>query len=245
MTPTRLRTPRGVTIIELLVVVAIMGILTMLTLPNIPEIIRGHRLRTANNDLVSKLRYIRGLAITKNRQLRVTIDTDKRTLLVTQLAYREYNLIDELNNFDINKALTDETTTTGKPALQDFTIFSEDEQPLLVVPRWDSAKQPIYEIPINYDVLQTDMPTSIFKKQWSAMSASEKNVIIQKSGIASMIVEVNGKAANPANFTFQPSGIINENRVAIGIGSKAGTPMNAMGYTITVYKGGQITSSNL
>lgn len=247
---TRLRSTRGVTVLELLVVVAIIGILTMLTLPNIPEIIAGHRLRTACNDIVSKLRYIRGLAISKNRELEVTLNIDGRYFLVKQLAYTEYNLIDELNSFDINKALTDETGSTTKPPLKDFKIYSEEPKLLHVIPRWDSDGKAIYAVPINYDFLQTDVSSDWLRKlrenPTETLAEKDKKFIWAKSGIRSMEVKVNGTAAttNQVSFVFYPSGILKENSVVIGIGSKEGAGM-ATGFLITVYKGGLISSSVL
>jgi len=246
----RLRSNRGVTLLELLVVVAIIGILAMLVVPNIPEIIRGHRLRTANNDIVSKLRYIRGLAISKNRELEVTIDPVKQTLSVVQKAYTEYNLVDELNNYDINTTSTSDPVAfskiSGAPKVSDFTIFTEPAKPIHVIPRWDKSNQPIYEIPINYDLLQTEINIDWLRKPASALTADQLKFIRGKSGIASMTV--NGEIAS-GTVTFMPSGIIREMKVEIGLGSKDknGVPDKtlATGYTITIYKGGQITTSNL
>ncbi len=249
-----LHSTRGVTILELLVVVAIIGILSLLTLPNIPEIIRGHRLRTANNDIVSKLRYIRGLAISKNRELEVTIDPVKQTLLVWQTAYTEYNLIDELNNFDLNKAATDSSTSTTRPGVEQFKIFSEPAKKIQVIPRWyktagagHKAGDPIYEIPINYDFLQMDIDGTWLYKDASELTPAQLSFIRSKSGVRSMTV--NGSVSAIGKVTFMPSGIIKEMKVEIGIGSKDknGVPdaSLATGFIITVYKGGQIMSSSL
>ncbi len=249
----RLHSTRGVTLLELLVVVAIIGILSLLTLPNIPEIIRGHRLRTASNDIVSKLRYIRGLAISKNRELEVQIDPAKQTLLVWQTAYTEYNLIDELNNFDLNKAATD-TSTSPKPGVEQFKIFSEPAKKIQVIPRWyksagtgHKAGDPIYEIPINYDSLQMEITGGWLYKDASELTPAQLRFIRSKSGILSMTV--NGSVSAVGTVTFMPSGIIKEMQVEIGIGSKDknGLPdaSLATGFIITVYKGGQIMPSTL
>ena len=241
------------TVLELLVVVAIIGILTLLTVPNIPEIIRGHRLRTANNDIVSKLRYIRGLAISKNRELEVTIDPVKQVLTVMQKAYTEYNMIDDLGNYDINAVASmtsaELAAISGAPQnIGEFKIFYEAPKQVHVLPRWDKDGKPIYEIPINYDVAQTDMKTSILRKDPASLSADDLRTIRRKSGVGSMAV--NG-AATVTKVTFMPSGIIEQTKVEIGIGSRENKstglpdPAFATQYIITIYKGGQITSSNL
>ena len=241
------------TVLELLVVVAIIGILTLLTVPNIPEIIRGHRLRTANNDIVSKLRYIRGLAISKNRELEVTIDPTKQVLSVMQKAYTEYNMIDDLGNYDLNAVASmtsaELAAISGAPQnIGEFKIFSEAPKQVHVLPRWDKDGKPIYEIPINYDVAQTERLTSILRKDPASLTADDYRTIRRKSGVGSMAV--NG-TATVTKVTFMPSGIIEQTKVEIGIGSRENKstglpdPALATGYIITIYKGGQITSSNL
>ena len=85
---------RGFTLIELLVVIAIIMILALISLPNIPYIIMSNRLRTSNNDIVSKLRYLRQLAASKGRTLEIVVDKDEQwftvwIILGMQLSVRE------------------------------------------------------------------------------------------------------------------------------------------------------------
>ena len=216
---------RGVTLMELLVVVAIIGIMVGISLPNIPFLIAGHRLRTANNDLTSKLRYIRGLAITKNRTLQVTIDPVNETLLVEKLEHREYNLLDEWSkndNKDFLDAVAESSATSIKndPKVQQYVIFTEKAEKLHLTPYWDRAtKAPIYPIPINYDI--------------TSVAAAKKN------GIGSMAVyQEDGKTTASPVITFYPDGTLQPNLVI----SLKGDSVYLGEYRIYLYKAGQITS---
>ena len=64
----------GVTLLELLVVIAIIGILVLIGLPNGIQIIRMNRIRTSSNDLLSKIRYGRSLAIKARRELTMSVN---------------------------------------------------------------------------------------------------------------------------------------------------------------------------
>ena len=205
--------------------IAIIGIMVGISLPNIPFLIAGHRLRTANNDLTSKLRYIRGLAITKNRTLQVTIDPVNETLLVEKLEHREYNLLDEWSkndNKDFLDAVAESSATSIKndPKVQQYVIFTEKAEKLHLTPYWDTAtKAPIYPIPINYDI--------------TSVAAAKKN------GIGSMAVyQEDGKTTATPVITFYPDGTLQPNLVI----SLKGDSVYLGEYRIYLYKAGQITS---
>lgn len=62
------RTARGMTLVELLVVVAIVGILVGIAFWNLTDVVPGWRLRTASSDVATRLALVRARAISKNRQ---------------------------------------------------------------------------------------------------------------------------------------------------------------------------------
>lgn len=141
---------RGVTLLEMLVVVAIIGILSLISLPNIPYIIMSQRIRTSNNDIVAKLRSLRQLSISKGRKLRVEVNAEKQWFKVWKEQYTEYNPIDENDEEKDLTTVLSEDPTDLNTQLQKFELFSESEELLHVIPRWNNDGTPIYEVPINY-----------------------------------------------------------------------------------------------
>ncbi len=233
------RKDRGMSIIELLVVITIIGILAGTALPQMPGVIAGHRLRTANNDLVAKLQGIRQLAISQNRILKVDVvnfdapgDTecqtkkpkrDKYALTVTRLEHKEYNLLDDdeetqddLFETIINLA-EDATEEEILEALDNFVLFTEEAAPVHLLNLWKEDGTPIYEIPINYDY-------------WEENPKHGMNCL-------TMIAPGNPNIAS-SSITFDPSGTIKENRI---ITLYAPPPYDGA-YRIFLYRAGQIQS---
>ncbi len=181
-----MRNTKGVTLIELLVVLAIIGILALLTLPNIPAIIAGHRLRTSANDVLSKLRSVRSLAISKGRTLELEMDTTAQTFTVTRLEHTEYNLVGTVDDQDFVSAIADGDDLTG------FILFSETEESIHMLPIWNSDGTPDYNVPINFDVqstltyngIETLTMTPSTKLTFNAEGTLDENVTITLTGPA-------------------------------------------------------------
>lgn len=219
---------RGVTLLELLVVIAIIGILSLLTLPNIPAIIAGHRFRTANNDLMAKLRSVRALAIAKGRTLELRMNLATQSFQVWQLGYKEYNLLDEVSNSDIdNEDLTSVLTNPNyNPAAETeeaFILFEENSEKLHIAPIWDpQTGEKIYDVPINYDITKP--------------MGDHRNGLDPDNGIQ-MTVGGNAVAANgTGKIVFYPSGTV-ENNVVITLNAPSQYPGT---YEIRVFKAGQV-----
>ncbi len=70
------------TLVEVLLVLAILGITTVVTMPYLVKSIRGNRLRVAANSVVRAGRYARSMAILGNREMVLSFDTAKATLQV-------------------------------------------------------------------------------------------------------------------------------------------------------------------
>jgi len=60
------RSKCGFTILELLIVIAIVSILAAVAYPNVKDIIRGSQLRSAASDMTLALRFARGASVTMN-----------------------------------------------------------------------------------------------------------------------------------------------------------------------------------
>jgi len=75
MSPDR-QQPSGLTLIEMMIVIALMGILLALAAPNIGLFTSGYKLRGAAREAATDLQYARLLAIKENRDFRVTFDSN-------------------------------------------------------------------------------------------------------------------------------------------------------------------------
>lgn len=73
---------RAFTLVEVLLVLAILGITSIVTMPYLVRSIRGNRLRVAANSVVRAGRYARSMAILGNREMVLSFDTAKGTFQV-------------------------------------------------------------------------------------------------------------------------------------------------------------------
>jgi type II secretion system protein H len=67
---------KGFTLIEVLLVLAILAVATAVTTPYLVHSIRGNRLRTAARDVVMAGRYARSMAVVRQEELALTFDLD-------------------------------------------------------------------------------------------------------------------------------------------------------------------------
>lgn len=70
------------TLVELLLVLAIIGIVTAITMPSLVKSIRGNRLRTATRTVVMAGRYARSMAVLKQKPMVITFDLNSHALSV-------------------------------------------------------------------------------------------------------------------------------------------------------------------
>lgn len=69
-------TPKGFTLVELMVILMLIAIMAMVALPSFNELIDKSRTQTANNELVSLLQYARAFAVEHRTAARVCVDED-------------------------------------------------------------------------------------------------------------------------------------------------------------------------
>ncbi|MBD3305194.1 prepilin-type N-terminal cleavage/methylation domain-containing protein [candidate division KSB3 bacterium] len=78
---------KGVTLLEMLVVVAIIGIIATITVPNFIEILRNHQTRSAAMTLLTDMRRERSRALSLSREIQMTIKPSTETYDVKVVAY--------------------------------------------------------------------------------------------------------------------------------------------------------------
>jgi prepilin-type N-terminal cleavage/methylation domain-containing protein len=76
---------RGFTLLELLIVVIIIGIVLTLSYPSLSRGSTTLRLHATGRDILNTFRYAREKAVTEQTGMRVTIDREKQTLLLTDI----------------------------------------------------------------------------------------------------------------------------------------------------------------
>ncbi len=73
----QMRPRGGFTLIETMLVVAVMGIVLGLAIPNAMRFFNGQRLRGARTELMADMAYARSLAIARRQTVRMVITTDR------------------------------------------------------------------------------------------------------------------------------------------------------------------------
>ena len=76
------RRTSGFTLVELLLVLAIIGVVTAVTLPSLTRAIRGNRLRTATKTIVMAGRYARSMAVLKQTDMILSFDLNAGSISV-------------------------------------------------------------------------------------------------------------------------------------------------------------------
>jgi general secretion pathway protein H len=106
---------KGVTLIELIVVVAIIAIGAVLTTPNISGWLPNYRLRNATRDVASSMRLAQLKAVSNNTQYQVVFNPGNSTYV---LQYRDTggNWVDEGSTLTLPTGVNFVTTLLGDTA---------------------------------------------------------------------------------------------------------------------------------
>jgi len=85
------RSQRGVTLMEMMAVVAVLGILSAIAIPNFISLIHNHRLRQSSIVLLSTLRKEHSRALSLSREIQVSMNADDYTYSVKKLEFTFYD----------------------------------------------------------------------------------------------------------------------------------------------------------
>lgn len=96
------KSQRGVTLMEMLAIVMIIGILSAIAIPNFVTLIRNHRLRQSSIVLLSALRRERARALSLSRQIQISINAANRTYSVKKLEFNFYDPMQLAAGEDLN-----------------------------------------------------------------------------------------------------------------------------------------------
>ena len=79
---TRLRGARGITLLELLVVLMLMGLIAAMSVPFLPGGVSSSELRGAAREVAAGLRYARSGAVASRQETRFLLDLEQRTFRI-------------------------------------------------------------------------------------------------------------------------------------------------------------------
>jgi prepilin-type N-terminal cleavage/methylation domain-containing protein len=82
---------RGYTLVEMLVVVAIIGMISLVTVPNFVVYQRSAKLKSSLRQLTNDLRYTRQMAISRNCRTKISFQTDT----APGVAFSNYRIFEE------------------------------------------------------------------------------------------------------------------------------------------------------
>ena len=108
----------GFTLLELLVVLAILVLVAALALPRLTGPSDGARLQTAVRDLIGALRLTRAAAITRNMEMALVIDVEQRTLQSPVVPSRRFEA-------DIASQMKIAETERATPSRGGFRFFPD------------------------------------------------------------------------------------------------------------------------
>src|SRR4030042_4466515 len=108
---------RGITLMELVIVMAIIAMGAVLMVPNIAGWLPNYRLRSATRDIVSTMRVAQIKAVTSNVDYRVSFnDGDKSYVIQRQTTAGVDNFVDEGGTQALPSGITfDSITFPGNP----------------------------------------------------------------------------------------------------------------------------------
>lgn len=95
-----IKSSKGFTLLELMVVVVVIGLMAMIAVPNLVNGLPTYRIKAAVRDCTSQLRYARSLAIKDKRDVTVSFDPDKGLCVIDGRNFPYDGVSDEVSFSD-------------------------------------------------------------------------------------------------------------------------------------------------
>ncbi|MEW6003239.1 MAG: prepilin-type N-terminal cleavage/methylation domain-containing protein [Nitrospirota bacterium] len=77
-----MRNQKGITLVELIIVIAIIGILALIGIPEINRFSSDYRVRSCATDLIQNMRVARAMAMKENREYLIVFDTTNQRYMI-------------------------------------------------------------------------------------------------------------------------------------------------------------------
>jgi type II secretion system protein H len=123
---------KGFTLIEVLLVAAILGLLAAVTIPTVVRSMRGNRLRAAARTIVMSGRYARSMALLKQRDIVIKIDAQRGRVSVhlVRTDFRSDNEVTEVQLVfgDEENAKVEKELDTEGSVVADVSVALEEAE---------------------------------------------------------------------------------------------------------------------
>jgi type IV fimbrial biogenesis protein FimT len=178
-----MKTPRGFTLVELMVVLAVLGVIVVLAAPSLRDFILTQRLKSINAQLVTDLQFARSEAIARRTWVRVAFRSNS-----SLTCYTLYTTVNNVNGVRCN-CLLGAGAACGSNATEIKTVQVPAQLSVRVTPAqadtafaFDHITNSIARIPLD----NVSQPVNRFMVDASIDSSRVLRTIVNRAGRTSV-----------------------------------------------------------